>query len=94
MKVRFYKDPDTALAHVLGHQIHEREVEEVLRGQGEDRQGRDGSRVRIGRTNSGRYIRVIYVQDRDPESVFVVTAMELVGKPLAAYRKRMRRRLK
>ena len=31
----------------------------------------------------GRYLRVVYVPDPEPESVFVVTAYELTGKPLA-----------
>ena len=39
----------------------------------------------IWQTGAGRYLRVIYVPDPDPESVFVITAYELKGKPLAAY---------
>jgi hypothetical protein len=35
---------------------------------------------------------VIYVPDPEPDSVFVITAYELVGKPLKAYRRRGRRR--
>ena len=31
---------------------------------------------------SGRYLRIVYVEDRQPNSVFVVTAYELSGKPL------------
>ncbi len=34
------------------------------------------------------YLRVIYVPDPDPESVFVITAYELRGRPLNAYRRR------
>jgi CBS domain-containing protein len=37
-------------------------------------------------------LRVVYVPDQIPRSVFVVTAYDLVGKPLAAYRRRRRRR--
>lgn len=44
---------------------------------GEDRPGRKGSRVAIGQTRSGRYLRVIYVPDPEPDSVFVITAYEL-----------------
>jgi hypothetical protein len=58
----------------------------------EDRPGRDGSRVALGQTNAGRYLRVIYVTDRAPDSVFVITAYELTGAPLAAYRKRRRKK--
>lgn len=44
----------------------------------------------IGRTEAGRYLRVIYVPE--PGGVFVITAYELKGKPLFAYRRRMRKR--
>jgi hypothetical protein len=89
---RYYIDPATGLPHVLGHGVTEDEVEQVLERPGEDRAGRDGSRVAIGQTRAGRYLRVIYVPDPTPNSVFVVTAMELTGKPLAAYRRRRRRK--
>lgn len=57
-----------------------------------NRPGREGSRVAIGRTSGGRYLRVIYVPDPVPESVFVITAFELRSKPLFAYRRRRRRK--
>ena len=41
---------------------------------------------------TGRPLRVIYKRDADPDSVFVITAYELAGRPLRAYRGRMRRR--
>jgi hypothetical protein len=72
--------------------LNEREVEDILRKPGEDRQGREGARVAIGQTQAGRYLRVIYVPEREPNSVFVITAYELTGKPLTAYRRRQRRR--
>jgi hypothetical protein len=72
--------------------VSEDEVEAVLRAPGEDRLGRDGSRVALGQTPAGRYLRVMYVPDPEPQSVFVVTADELRGRPLAAYRRRRRRR--
>jgi hypothetical protein len=77
---------------VLRHGVNEREVEEALDRLGEDRAGREGSRVAIGRTVAGRYLRVVYVADPEPDSVFVITAYELWGKPLAAYRHRIRRK--
>ncbi len=39
-------------------------------------------------------LRIIYVLDPNPESVFVITAYELTGKPLKAYRRRLRRKTK
>ena len=94
MKLRFYIDPGTNLPHIHNHQIHEAEIEEVLEKPGEDRPGREGSRVAIGQTHDGRYLRVIYVPDPQPDSIFVITAYELTGKPLVAYRRRRRRRHK
>jgi hypothetical protein len=90
MTIRFYLDPATGQPHILNHGVEENEVSDILEAPGEDRAGRDGSRVAIGQTEAGRYLRVIYVPDADPESVFVVTAYELTGKPLRAYRRRRR----
>jgi hypothetical protein len=90
MTIRFYLDPATGQPHILNHGVEENEVSDILEAPGEDRAGRDGSRVAIGQTEAGRYLRVIYVPGPDPESVFVVTAYELTGKPLRAYRRRRR----
>ena len=76
------------------HNVSEQEVEEVMGQPGEDRPGSEGSRVAIGRTSVGRYLRVIYVPDPKPDSVFVITAYELRGKTLIAYRRRHRRKRK
>lgn len=92
MNIRFYIDPETASPHIYGHQVDEGEVEDVLKEPGEDRPGREDSRVAIGQTRAGRYIRVIYVPDPEPDSVFVITAYQLTGKPLMAYRRRRRRK--
>ena len=89
MKIRYFIDPVTDAPHIYGHDVTEAEVEEILLKPGEDRPGSDGSRVAIGRTSGGRYLRVIYVPD--PNSVFVITAYTLRGKPLLAYRRRKRR---
>ena len=67
-------------------------VIEVLERPVEDRNGREGSRVALGQTDSGRYLRVIYVPDPERDSVFVITAYELDGKPLAAFRRRRRKK--
>ena len=91
MKLRFYRDPDTDLPHLRRHGVTEDEAEGVLLSPGEDRPGRDGARVAIGQSRSGRYLRVIYVADAETEGTFVITAYELTGKPLLAYRRRRRR---
>jgi hypothetical protein len=92
VNIRYYIDPETQLPHIYGHNVEEAEVEEVLVSPGEDRPGREGSRVAIGKTSTGRYLRVIYVPDPVPNSVFVVTAYEFAGKSLVAYRRRRRRK--
>ena len=94
MNTRYYIDPETGLPHIYGHDVGETEVEEVLSKAGEDRPGREGSRITIGKTSARRYLRVIYVPDPEPNSVFVITAYELRGKPLIAYRRRRRRKKK
>ena len=92
MEIRFYVDPSTGQPHILSHGVDEDEVREIFEAPGEDRRGREGSRVAIGQTAAGRFIRVIYVPDPNRDSAFVITAYELRGKPLLAYRRRMRRR--
>ncbi len=92
MNIRFYIDPETNLPHIYRHGVNENEVKDVLGRPGEDRPGREGSRVAIGQTRAGRYLRVIYVPDPEPNSVFAITAYELKGKPLTAYKRRRYRR--
>lgn len=92
--LRFYIDGETEQPHIYNHGVTEDEVEEVLTLPGEDRQGSEGSRIAIGQTAAGRYLRIVYVPDPEPSSVFVITAYELHGKTLAAYRRRQRRRQK
>ncbi len=46
----------------------------------------------LGQTEAGRYLQVVYVPDAEPNSVFVITAYELKGKALAAYRRRRKRK--
>ncbi len=92
MDVRFYLDPDTGQPHIYGHGITEEEVEQVLRGSGEDLPAARGSRMKLGKTAAGRYLQVIYSPDEDPGSVFVITAYELQGKAKKAFRRRQRRK--
>ncbi len=93
VKIRFYIDPETCEPHIHNHGVFEDEVEEVfLSGLGQDRVSREGSRTLMGQTESGRYLRIIYSPDPEPESVFVITAYELRGKPLTGFKRRQRRR--
>jgi len=92
MKIRYYIDSETGLPHINKHNISELEVESVLKRPGEDRPGKEGSRIAIGQTESGRYIRVIYVPEPTINSIFVITAYEINGNVLKAYRRRRRRK--
>jgi hypothetical protein len=91
VNVRYYIDPESGQPHIYNHEVSESEVEEVLSNPGEDRPGRDGSRVAVGRTLAGRLLRVIYVSDFEPQDIFVITAFDLRGKPAFAYRRRRRK---
>jgi hypothetical protein len=84
-------DPVTGEPHIYRHDVSENEVEEVLTRPIEDRAGSEGSRIAIGQTDAGRYLRVIYVADPAPESVFVVTAYDLGPKALKALRRRRKK---
>ena len=88
MKVRFYIDPATDQPHIYGHSVTEDEVQDVLARPMEDRAGRYGSRIALGQTEAGRYLRVIYVPDPIPGSVFVITAYDLGEKARKALRRR------
>lgn len=92
MNVRYYIDPETDAPHIYNHQVSEAEVKDVLRRPGEDRPAQDGARMAVGQASSGRFLRVIYVPDPKPDSVFVITAYEITGKALLAYRRRRRRK--
>ena len=89
MNLRFYVDPASGLPHIYNHAVNEDEVQQALANRGEDRPGSKDSRIAIGQTDAGRYLRVIYVRDPKPDSVFVITAYELSGKALKAYRRRI-----
>ena len=92
MDIRYFIDPESGLPHIHRHGVTEEDVEDVLRRPIEDRPGRDGSRVALGRTESGRHLRIIYVPDPIPDSVFVITAYPLGWKALRALRRRHRRK--
>jgi len=92
MRVRFYIDPESGESHIARHGVDQKEVTDVLARPLEDRAGRDGSRVALGQTRAGRYLRVIYVPDPQPESVFVITAYDLSAKAKHALRRRRRKK--
>ncbi len=92
MDIRYFIDPETGSPHIYRHGVTEEDVEGVLRRPIEDRPGREGARIALGRTETGRYLRIIYVLDPIPDSVFVITAYPLGWRALRALRRRRRRR--
>lgn len=92
MNVRFHIDPETDEPYIYRHGVDEDVAEDVLRRPLEDRPGQDGARVAMGQTRAGRYLRVIYVPESEPESLFVITAYDLDPKPLRALRRRLKKK--
>jgi hypothetical protein len=92
VNVRYYVDPDTSQPHIYRHAVTELEVESVLGAPWEDRSGTGDSRVALGQTSAGRYLKVIYVPDPEPNSVFVITAYDLGPKAKQALRRRRKKK--
>jgi hypothetical protein len=92
MDFRYYLDPESGEPHIYDHDVSESEVEQVMRGAGEDLPAQRGARMKLGQTSAGRYLQVIYVPDEDRDSVFIITAYELSGKAKTAFRRRQRRK--
>lgn len=92
MQTRYYVDPRTGLPHIYEHNVSEDEVEYVLARPLLDMRGRDDSRIAIGQTGEGRYLKVVYAPDSPPGSVFVITAYELGPKAKRAIRRKRRKR--
>ena len=92
MRIRYYIEPATGLPHIYEHDVSEQEVESILGRPLQDLRGRDDSRLAIGQTEDGRYLKVIYFPDPVPDSVFVITACELGPKAKRAVRRKRRKK--
>lgn len=88
MKLRFYIEPGTDLLHIYKHDVDEDEVWDILTSPEEICRNQDNTKIAIGQTQAGRYLRVIFKVDTVNRALFVITAYELDGKPLLAYRRR------
>ena len=69
------------MPHIYSHGVRGRS-EDVLRRSGEDRPAQKDRVWHWDRTRAGRYLRVIYVPDPEPDSVFVITALRAVRESL------------
>ncbi len=92
MQIRYYIDPMTGLPHIYRHDVSEKEVEGILERPQQDLGGSENSRIALGQTEAGRYLKVIYIPDPLPDSVFVVTAYELGPKARRALRRKRRKK--
>ena len=92
MELRFWNDPETGLPHIYAHGVTEDEVRQVLNRPGLNFRGGGNSRSIMGQTSVGRYLKVVFVPDAGGNSGFVVTAYELRGKALGAYRRARKRK--
>lgn len=92
MNIRFYLDPATGEPHIYNHGVDEAEVEDILEARVFDFRGAEGSRVALGQTSAGRYLKVVYVPAAEPDGFLVITAYELRGKALRAFRRLKRRK--
>lgn len=92
MWIRYNIDDETGLPHIYAHGVSESEVREVLLRPGVVLHGRRRSRLALGQTMAGRYLKVIFVPDEDGGGVFVITAYQLTGRALAVYRRHRRGR--
>jgi uncharacterized protein len=91
MNVRFHTNPDGE-PHVHDHGVSEVEVYEALAAPLEQVRGRDESLVLIGRTLAGRVLKIIFVDAREGDGIFVITAYDLPPKQLRALRRRLKGR--
>jgi len=94
--IDFYEDPSTGEPHIYKHDVVEEDVLDVLLKRTEnhtdDFAGLNGARIAFGQTEAGRYLKVVYKRESAKNRIFVITAYDLTGKPLAAFRKRTKKR--
>ena len=91
MELRFFLDPETQQPHIYDHGVSEAEVRQIMAKPGQDDRGERNTRMKLGQTDAGRYLLVVYAPDEGGGSVFVITARELRGKALKAFRRRRRK---
>jgi hypothetical protein len=94
MELRFWIDAETGLPHIEEHGVTKEEVRQVFNRAGEDFPGSDRSRIRLGQSDAGRHLQVIYVPDHGGQSAFVVTAYDMTPNAKRAHRERLKRKNK
>lgn len=92
VKITYWEPPGSDEPHIYEHGVGEDEVEDVLLYPGEELPGRNGTRVVIGQTAEGRYLKVVFVRKPEKGIILVVTAYDLSPSQLAAYKRRRRKK--
>jgi len=92
MELKFFIDPETAQPHIYNHGVTEAEVRQIPARPGLVLKGSENSRFALGQTEAGRYLKVVHAPRKEGPGIFIITAYELRGKELQAYRRRQRRK--
>jgi hypothetical protein len=83
-------DPVSDMPHIWNHDVSETEVAEIHDDPIEDRPGRQGTRIALGKTHGGRFLRIVYSRSPDRQAAFVITAYVPAPRVIHALRRRMR----
>jgi len=92
MELRFWIDPETGQPHIYDHGVTEEEVRQVLSRPGLNLRAERNARSIMGQTLAGRYLKIVVVPDAGGDRGFVVTAYDMRGKALKAYRRARKRK--
>jgi uncharacterized DUF497 family protein len=89
LEIRFLCDADGS-THIHKHGVSEREAIRVFWGAKHRAPAKRGAKMALGQTDTGRFLKVIYKPiDR---GILIITAYDLRGKELKAFRRLVRRR--
>jgi hypothetical protein len=91
MNLRFNLD-ESGDPHIWHHNVTEPEVAQAMIDPLETVKGRGTSKIAIGQTRAGRYLKIIYSPDEIGDGMFVVTAFDVPPRQIRALMKRIRRR--
>ena len=86
MNLKFFIDPATHELHIFNHGVTEEEASEIVMDPIEDQRSRNNTRIARGKTENGRFIRVVYAEKTT--SIVVITAWVMTGKELQAFKRR------
>ena len=74
MEIRYFIDAETGLPHIYRHDVTEADVDDILRRPIEDRPGELARLSPWCEPKRDGILRIVFVPDPKPDSVFVITA--------------------